>query len=437
MEKSEDKKRKRLRLLISISLSGTLFLATVLFVMWFVILQDQNRNQHVRSNKSYTEIINKNYVKAFENTENTGKFTYFLPEEDINDLLADGVKSVKDKRIDSVYFEYSDNGTHVFYADLKRTFIKTRVVLTTYVQDYGTDYVNLKILTTKIGKLEYTKGLVKKGYLTSKWMDNFFKSAHLPITYSEKEQTFKVEVKKYINDFQKTKISENVFDVALKNKGAFSVNPANLGFTVDFSKVRLSSTIEVDNTVNPIPNFYDELKNGCEAVDFSALNPGDSALVYSISESNFSNLLKASLGTEFKEKITYGSSEVVFDLVDAQASFSSNDEIKLKLIFSLNGYFVDLNTTLNLYDYSSNYFDSSIEINYDDNFSSQFLEVIFENLSEKVDNFADFSELSGSLNIELSEMNAAFLDADLKNSFKTVELNSATKTIDFIVTKVI
>ena len=437
MEKDREKKRKRLKLLISISLSGTLLLATILFVMWFIILQDQNRNQHVRSDKTYNEIITKNYVKAFEDTKNSGKFSYFLPDEDVNDLLDDGVKAIKDKHIESIYFEYSENGTHVFYVDLKRTFIKTRVVLTTYVEDYGDDYVNLKILTTKIGKLECTKRLQRKGYLTSKWLDSYFEASHLPMSYDEGKQIIKVEIKKYIKDFPETKISKNFFNLALKDKQTVSINPGNLGFSVDFSKIRSMETIEFSPGVDPISNFYNELKDGCESVDFSTLSVGESAVAYSIEENILSNLLKASISSELKETISYGASNVTFDLVDAQTEFKPNDEIDVNLIFSLNGYLVNSSSTINLYDYSTNYFDASIEINYDDEFAAEFLEEIFEKVQENTGNFVEFNKTQGALTIDMADMNASFVDSSLRDSFKTVEVNYSTKTIDFIVTKII
>ena len=75
-----------------------------------------------------------------------------------------------------------------------------------------------------------------------------------------------------------------------------------------------------------------------------------------------------------------------------------------------------------------------IEINQENQFFTGFLEEIFKKVQENHANLFEYSESEGSLNIDFYETNSHF-ESDLRDAFKTVEINLSTKTIDFIVTK--
>ena len=429
-EESNNKRSKRLRRYISISVSVSLFLATVLLVMWFILLRDTNRNTHTRSGLTTSQIIEKNYVKGFKNTKNNGKFSYILSEDDMNDLLYDGVKEAKDKHVESIYFENNKNGQYTFYVDLKKTFIKTRAVVSTYVEDYGYDYVNLKIISVKMGKVESTKTLIKKGYLTSDWIDRYFKACHLPITYNEKTKVLTYEVGNYFNVFPETKISKTFFNLAQQDKTRLSVDPSTLGFIVDFSKLRSKDDLSINTSADPIPNFYDELKASCET-EFAGMSMGEEKTIYSISEHDFANLLKSSISSSFKETID----PVNFDLVDAQPTFKEN-EIDVSLLFSLDGYLIDQHIKAEFNDYPDTVFYAGLEVSYSNRFLSEYLENIFGKTAEIRGNFFTYNVDQGVLYIDLENMNDEFSDVNLKNAWKEIEINPLTKTIDFKITRV-
>ena len=404
--------------------------------MWFILLRDHNRSSFVRSEETPEEIIKKNYIKGFENIENSGEFSYFLPQDDVNNLLDDGVKQTKDKHIESIYFEYSKTGQHVFYVDLKNTFIKTRVVVTTNVSDYGYDFIDMKIISAKIGKVECLNHLVKKGYLTSSWLNKYFKESHLPFTFDDVTKTLKYKVTSYEDYFPKTKIGTHLFNLAKQDNSSISINPATLGFSINFSKLRSSKDLVITTYDSPVPNFYNELDDACKSVNFLGMNIGDSTIAYSLSENDFGNLLKSSIKESFKEELSYGSNKVTFNLVDAQPSFK-DDKMDVSLIYSLNGYLVDSKVELSLIDSPGLYFNSALELSYENQFSAGFLEEIFENVQKNQPNFFDFSKNQGELFTKLSEMNNNLPDGDLKKSWKRIEINSLTKTLDFIVQKTV
>ena len=429
-EDKENKKFKKLKLYLSISISASLFLATVLLEMWFILLRDPNRNSHIRSDLTTQQIIEQNYIKGFENTKNSGKFQYILSENDFNDLLDDGVKEVKDKHVESICFEYSQNGQYTFYVDLKNTFIKTRAVVSTYVVDYGYDYVDLKIISVKMGKVESSKMLVRKGYLTSDWINKYFKACKLPISYDGKTKVLHYEVGSFFNEFPETKISKTFFNLALQDSTRLSVDPSNLGFVVDFSKLRSKNDLAINTSTTPIPSFYDELKDACET-QFAGMSMVEEKMVYSLNESDFANLLKSSIPASFKETI----GTVAFDLVDAQSTFKEG-KIDIALLFSLNGYLIDQNVEVEFDDYSDTVFDAGIEVSYSNKFLSEYLEQIFSKVAENHGDFFTYNELQGLLSIDLEDMNDEFGDINLKSAWKTIEINPLTKTIDFSITRV-
>ena len=429
-DETNNKKSNRLKKYLSISVSASLFLATVLLVMWFILLRDSNRNHYTRSSLSREQIIQKNYEKGFENTKNDGKFSYILSEDDMNDLLYDGVSKIKDKHVESINIKFNQNGQYTFCVDLKKTFIKTRAVVSTYVEDYGYDYVNLKIISVKIGKIESTKKLINKGYLTSDWIDRYFKACHLPITYNEKTKVLTYEVSSFFDVFPETKISKTFFNLAKQDKKRLSVDPSTLGFIVDFSKLRSKDDLSINTSTDPIPNFYDELKASCET-EFAGMSMGDEKTIYSISEHDFANLLKSSISSSFKETI----GTVNFDLVDAQPTFKEN-EIDVSLLFSLNGYLIDQHIKAEFNDYPDTVFYAGLEVSYSNRFLSEYLENIFGKTAEICGNFFTYNVDQGVLSIDLEDMNNEFGDINLKSAWKEIEINPLTKTIDFKITRV-
>ena len=124
-------KKKKIKFIVALFASVTLLLVTVLIVLWFVLLSDKTRSTHVRSDSTYTEIIEKNYIKGFDSISSTGEFTFRLREDEINDMLMDGVKAIDDKHIENIYYEKGEGNDHIFFVDLKKIPIKTRVVINT------------------------------------------------------------------------------------------------------------------------------------------------------------------------------------------------------------------------------------------------------------------------------------------------------------------
>lgn len=446
-------RKKRVKFLIALSASISLLAATVLLVIWSILLTDKTRSSFVRSDAEYSEIINKNYIKGFENISENGEFSFRFREDEINDLLVDGAKTINDKHIQNVYYEKGENNFHIFYVDLKKMPVKTRVVTTTYVSDWDESAVTLKIYTAKIGKVEASKYLVRKGYLTESFMNRYFEACHLPISYNESLKAFQIKATDYISMFPKGEFANLLWNEVLETPSCFSINSTSLGLNVSFSKLRTTSTLEKKTFENPLPDLYDKLKDELEAADFSAMSPGESKTAYSISLDDFDHLLMNNLPST-KEEVSSNrlSSKATFELVGTSTSTKNDGNLDVAYLYSLNGYLIDIHQDIALFDYSEYYFNASFEIkkpitfnnkehtsNVDEyqKYFSGIFKGIFENIQENHGNFFSFNANNSTLNIDLEAMNNSHSSSTLQNAWKSVVLDSTTRSINFIVEKTV
>ena len=446
-------RKKKLKFLVAVSASISLLAITILLVIWSILLTDKTRSTYVRSDAEYSEIISKNYIKGFENISESGEFSFRFREDEINDLLVDGVKSINDKYIDNIYYEKGENNFHIFYVDLKKMPVKTRVVLTTYVSDFDESTITLKIYTAKIGKVEASKHLARKGYLTESFMNKYFEACHLPISYDEPLKAFQIKALNYISMFPKGDFATLLWKEVLETPTSYSVNPTTLGLNVTFSALRTNEELSKKTYEYPLADFYEGLKQGLEAVDFSTMSTGQSALAYSINLEDFDHLLVNNLPNS-KEEVSSSllSTKAVFKIDGVTTTIKNNGKLDFAYLYSLNGYLVDVHQEVVLNDYSEYYYDATFEIKkpimfnkkehsssndeYLKYFNGVFKE-IFKNIKENHENFIGYNENNNALKIDLESMNNSHASSTLQNAWKSIVLDSTAKAINFIVEKTV
>jgi len=259
-DNESEKLKKRLKILFLICSSVLLITLIVLLIVLISLLTDKNRSSYVRRNIEATEIVKKNYIDGFKNTENTGNFSYILPKDDINELLCEGVDAIDDKHVESVYYDFDEEGKQYFYVDLSKVVIKTRVVITTipYLKDNTT--VGFAISKCTIGKANALKYLQRKGYLTSEWIDSLFAKSHLPITYEESTYSFLISPYKWIDMFPESTIGDQLFINGQETSGSMSLNANLFGFDLDLSKLKTSSSEFIDVNTTDTPDLNKEIK---------------------------------------------------------------------------------------------------------------------------------------------------------------------------------
>lgn len=140
-------------------------------------------------------------IDVFYNTKDTGKFSFKLSNQDINQMLKNASNNVLPSNAESIYYESKDNH-HYFCIDLKpKLFVSTRVVIDTSIVGVTiTNEVVLQINKVSMGKLPYIK---QANYLNEDFFNKLSEYSLLPIKYIKLEIDEKSQLKnkiKYSNE---------------------------------------------------------------------------------------------------------------------------------------------------------------------------------------------------------------------------------------------
>ena len=386
---AEEKKKKNLKKFIKTFIACfSAFVVTSAIISTITILHsDKNRFDSSINEIKTNEIIKKNYVNGFDKVGTSGKFNFALPEADINAILKGGAKSIKNNAVEAVYYGKNTGNHHYFYVDLKKSFVTSRIIIDTIASVSKKNKINLKVAKITRGKVDGEKFAKRKGILTSDFFDKYFKTCDLPITYKEKSKTFVFDALKLIDKFPKSQdanksIGFNVVKAAMSiGDPVLKLDGSNLGFTVDFSKMRSSSSLTVVNTDDDITTVADEIEVICKSADtVSLISDNQPHTVYSIADDDLNIGLSKSVPSDLKEIVTYSNKSIENKLISLNTSFSTVDGfdyLNLHLAYSLNGYLIDAVMPLEFSENSSNTsFIASFEYQYTVHFGNSIFEDI-------------------------------------------------------------
>ena len=451
MPETNKKKMKRLKLLIGASISSFLFIFSVCILLFSFLTMDKTKLDYQKSENELSEIIKKNYIKAFKNHGNSGIFSFSLDEEDINDLFERNNELLSSEYVKKI--NYKRNGTHhYFYFELNKKILgRKRLVFDTIPsvsvnQDYST---NLKIVSCTVGRLNATPFLKHKIILD----ESLFTYECLPIKYDSNKNCFVVSPLKFMDYFPKSYYSDFFFDLAKTDMDLFSFNAEKnlFGFDISFDNLSPYQPI-IDQKTTAEFDFYNDLKTACEGVNFSSLSAGEHYKCYSVSSEDLSALFTKCLPTDKKETIRspLTDEEVFFDLVTILVSFERNNNINLGIIYSIDGYLFKITQEAEFLDYSGLYFSSTIDLkpkiimqgatfegkdNKFVNFINDDIVGLYQNVSNYQSNFFTYDDEKKCILTNLKTMNDSFADYDLKYSTKNIEINDSEGKMNFILTK--
>ena len=444
-------KKKKLKAILIIIASFIVVVGITLTIVIASLYKDKNRSNYSKTDITYNYIIKKNYVRGFNSTALDGNFSFSLPNEDINELLSHGVKQLNDKYIENIYYDFKEDH-HYFYVDLTKTLVKTRVVIDTVKSplfEDGETYLVINRCT--MGKVDAFNKLKKKGYLTSKWIDDFFNKCKLPVTYNEETLSFLVKPISLIDSFPSTSISDTFFSLFKENsRTLINSNNSLFGFNASFSKLVTDSDFS-DIDTSTVPNLYNEIKSACEALNPGMYDFGDTMHAYSLSEDNLNKLLNKAIPETLEEQVKDGTNFVCFSLKGIKAQIATSDKINFNLYYSINGYLIRVDTELGFFDMSNTAkFNSLLEEKFtfkikDFSFQTKqnkYVSFFINQLSSVLNNLAvlqseifAFNEEGFALYLDSKEMVDEFSNLSLKDSLKDVVINTVDKTIEFNVIK--
>ena len=438
-KKNESRSFKKFKVWILVSTSIVTLLFVTLLIILITYLRDPSRSTYQRRGLEASEVIKKNYIDGFKDTNTTGQFTYTLPKEDINELLSIGVDSIENKHIIDIYYEENIEGYRFFYVDLKGVGLKTRVKFTTVPSIRDESTVRLSISSATIGKVNALGILERKGYLTSEFINNYFERCYLPITFDEAHLSFDVHPYRWVSMFPSTELSDYIFSQSKDISGAYSLNSNLFGFYLDISKLSNGNEFK-DVEESSAPNIYEEVKQGL-LDNFDDMVSGETRTIYSLSEEGFNKLAKSSFTSILKEEVTstLTSNKVEFDLKGSNILLDEDETIKVGLFFLINGYIFDVESRLHKVSSTSSivyktYFEEEA-------ISSTLIERSLNNVLGDLGSTYSYFEFMANphmlqINLETLNMDEDISSKpDLKYSIKSIEINQASKTIDFKLTK--
>ena len=450
LKKQAKKKKAKKIILIVMTILLVLTIAGIIFI--YVKLHDSNRNAYETKGYESIEIIKKNYIDGFSKTSSTGEFNFYLPKDDINELLSKSVEKLNDKYIESIYYDIGEENHHYFYFDLKVPLIKTRVVLDTVsVEDPANNCYYLAIQNCTIGKMNAFGFLSKKGYISQEFFGKIGEYSNLPISYVAEYNAIKYEPLKYLEQFPQGDVAGLVFDFAKQDVSTYSLTQNNLGFKISFKKFRNTNySLEMDST--PVVDVYQRVKTALDELDSSTLPIDEPYVVATLSDKELSAIINDSFDVVKDD-------DVESTLTTNKASFSINrvsvkfiDDITMKYIYdvSVNGYIININQDVepfgSIYDFETCFFaaeeieSGSIKFTGGDNGHvreiNEILNGTFANLETKQPKAFESSPLNDSFLINLEGISDELTDISLKYGAKETRINGADHNIEFLITRI-
>ncbi len=131
---------KKLKQIVISFLCVITILLTLVYVAYIVSHKDKTRDNNVYNDNNNITLIEKNIVDACKDLETTGKISFSLPKEDINQMLHNASSNIFSDGSTNMYYDI--NGDHHYFCfDLKpRLFVETRVVVDTVIEGFNQDF---------------------------------------------------------------------------------------------------------------------------------------------------------------------------------------------------------------------------------------------------------------------------------------------------------
>ena len=352
-KKDNKKKHKKLKIWLTIVSCALVVLLTATYVTYLITHKDKNRNPNTYNENLSVSLIEKNMIDAFSMSKDTGKFSFTLPEQDINQMLKNAKDHIVEDYVESIYYEAKDNH-HYFYIDLKsKLLVETRVVFDTSLEGLTSDNaLVLQIDKVTMGKLPY---LNKAKYLNEEFFKSLSEYSLLPIKFDNSSKKLIVEPLKFMDYFPSGGYMDFLKElISLKPEIMKPSLTSLFGFEIDFTSFRSSKYV--------IPKRSESIQNIKEVVDSSITEDFIDSLEYDVPTSACTLSLANLNGVISKylnvfEKEIYSSelsqNQCLLGFSDLYVIMDSNT-FTYRIRFSINGYDIDFDVTSEVVDPSNN-----------------------------------------------------------------------------------
>lgn len=337
--KGNDLFKHKLKVILTLFLCLVVVLLTATYITYLVTHKDKNRNPNTYSNNDNVSLIEKNMIDAFSNTKDTGKFSFRLDDQDINQMLKNASNNVLPSSAESIYYESKDNH-HYFYIDLKPKFlVETRVVIDTLIEGVTTDnLVVLQISKVSMGKLPY----IKDTFLNEEFFSNLSKYSLLPISYSIDSKRIIVNPVSFMEYFPSGDQIDILKELINSKPEIIKVSGDSLfGFNIDFSSFRSSNQIN-PNRSEEVIDLKERVESSITEEFLDSIPSGESKVACSFTLGELNRLIYNSTNVLDKEIHEHSLTEnkCVLGITDVFGYVESGNFI-YRVVFSINGYEID------------------------------------------------------------------------------------------------
>lgn len=343
MEKEEQKKDKkigkRFKIGLIITICVDLILLIALYVTFIVTHKDEGRNKHQPNCFTTTQVIESNLVEAFKDTKTTGKFSFRLSDDDINQIIAKSGVSLPWKKALNFYYEGQNEENH-FYADFKTTLgVITRADYSFSFSGFTSSNQKVFSLTNKtMGKLPYLKRI---SGLNDFFSDLKTKSG-LPFEFTDKNELVTTPyalIEYFPNENVKSYLKEIV---SMKPECLEIANDQSLfGFDINFSLLNNNSLISKEISEELEEDIHERVRSSITYDFLNSISDGESFVAESLQVKEINKMM--SLVSEYQsERVTASVNDRLLIFGVADVFMVIKDENKVDFVFNylFNGYTV-------------------------------------------------------------------------------------------------
>ena len=336
-EENKDNKKKHWKLKVGIvlSLSMVVILLTAIYLTFLITHKDTNRNKITISENSNTELIQKNLIEGFKDIKDSGRYSFRLPDDDINKILLNSSSDLLSSKDESCYI---DSSTSTFYVDLKPTLgVSTRVCYA--FKEYAVTNTNEHIFkceaTPTMGKLPYVFG---HRITFESFFEEVSKRSGLPIRFEDAMLT--VSPIKLFEYFPNDNIKSFVNGLISSKPECISIDPNSLfGFDINLSLFS-GASIPSKEVSELLPDLHSRVTNSLNTEFLDSIGTDESKEACFISVLDINKVISSKFVSKVIENASFDFVDVSVKLTvdDLYISLTDTGHLSIVMPVSINGY---------------------------------------------------------------------------------------------------
>lgn len=444
-QKKDKKKSKRFKIGLIITICIDLVLLVAVYVTFIVTHKDEGRNRHQPNSFTASQVIESNLVEAFKDTKTTGKFSFRLSDNDINQIISKSEVSLPWKKGLNLYYETHDQENH-FYVDFKTTLgVITRVDYSFSLTSLTSSNQKVFSLTSKrMGKLPYfphISGL-------SDFISELKTKTGLPFEFTDKNELI-VSPYNLIECFPNESIKSYLKElVNLKPECLLISNdPSLFGFDIDLSLFKKNTPISKEIVSELNEDIYERVDNSITYDFLNSIEEGESIVASSLEVKEINKMI--SLVSNYVDtRVTSSVNDRLlnFEVSDIFMVIKDENKVSFVIDYSFNGYIVQFICPSTIFDVGDEFMisislDNKLTLgDYELTNNSVIQTILIEELKQTLTSldeeysFIEYNKLNNVLSFDFTDVGSSiYIFNDYSHYIDVV--NAVPQAFNFVVSK--